>query len=153
MTIREELDEELKGAMRAKDKARMNVVRQIRTEASNRVAEPGFSGEPDDDFYRAVIGSYVKKMEKAREEYEELGERGAEMADQLAFEVEYLSRWLPQMLGEEQTRRLVGQAIDDLGSEDPKMAGRVIGSLMKEHGDQLDGALVNRLVREALAGD
>jgi uncharacterized protein YqeY len=75
------------------------------------------------------------------------------MADKLAYEVEYLSRWLPKKLGEDETRALVAEAVAELGvAGDEKAAGRVTGHLMKTHGKDLDGGLVNRLVREELAG-
>jgi uncharacterized protein YqeY len=152
MTIREELAEELKDAMRAKDGPRRDVIRQIETEVSIARSQPGFHGEADDDLYRQVIGSYVKKMEKSRQEYADLGERGAAMAGKLGFEVEYLARWLPRKLDEEATRALILSAIDELGAAgDEKAAGRVTGHLMKAHGDDLDGGLVSRLVREELA--
>ena len=153
MTIAEELQAELEDAMRTKDRARLDVIRQVRTEASIRASAPGFSGEIDDDLYQDVISSYVKKMGKARQEYEELGERGSEMAEKLAFEISYLDRWLPQVKDEEETRALVRDAIGELGVEDPKQAGQVIGHLMKAHPGELDGAVVNRLVREELAGE
>ena len=99
-----------------------------------------------------MIGSYVKKMEKTRQEYLELGERGEAMAAKLGFEVEYLSRWLPRKLDEEATRRLVREMIEELGvTSDEKAAGRVTGQLMKQHGKDLDGSLVSRVVREELA--
>jgi uncharacterized protein YqeY len=114
-------------------------------------SQPGFAGELDDDLYRQVIGSYVKKMDKTRQEYLELGERGEPMAAKLAYEVEYLSRWLPKKLDEEATRTLVREAIEVLGvTADEKAAGRVTGHLMKQRGKDLDGALVSRVVREEL---
>lgn len=153
MTIEEELAAELRQAMKSGDRRRRDVIRQIQTEVATARTQPGFTGEVDDDLYRRVIASYVKKMEKSRKEYEAVGERGAEMAEKLAFEVEYLSRWLPKKLGEEETRRLVREAISELGvAGDEKAAGRVTGHLMKSRGKDLDGALVNRLVREELAG-
>ena len=150
MTIREELAAELRDAIKARDQARRDVIRQVQTEISTTAAQPGVA-EVDDEFCRKVIASYVKKMEKSRAEYEGLGERGAAMAHKLAFEVEYLGKWLPQTLDEPATRELVRKAIADLGVEgDEKAAGRVTGHLMKSHGKDLDGALVNRLVRESL---
>ena len=149
--IADELKAEFTDAMKTKDAARRDVIRQVNAEIALRKAEPGFDGDLSDDVYREVIGSYVKKMDKARREYEDLGERGAEMAAKLAYEVDYLSRWLPSKLGEDETRALVDATIADLGvAGDPKAAGRVIGMLMKDHKDELDGALANRLVREAL---
>lgn len=150
-TIAEQLDAELKDAMRAKDAARRDVIRQIRAEVGVARSAPGFDKDEGDDFYRAVIGSYVKKMQKSLAEYEGLGERGQEMAEKLRFEVDYLSRWLPSKLDDAATAELVDRTIGDLGvAGDPSAAGRVIGAIMKDHKDEVDGALVNRIVRERL---
>jgi len=149
MTIHDELAIELKAAMRERDKPRINVIRQIETEVSLAKSAPGFSGEVDDELYLETIESYVKKMDKARLEYEAAGARGRDNADKLAYEIAYLDRWLPDKLDEGQTRALVQQAIAELGADDPKMTGRVIGHVMRS-GQEVDGALVNRLVREEL---
>jgi hypothetical protein len=149
MGIGEELAAELKDAIKTGDKPRRNVIRQVQTEMSVARSAPGFSGEVDDGLYVEVIASYVKKMSKARAEFEAAGERGAEQAAKLAYEVDYLSRWLPQLAGEDETRAIVRAAIEELGVSDPKMAGRVTGHIMKS-GQDLDGGLVNRLVREEL---
>jgi hypothetical protein len=152
MSIRDELRNELKEAMRQKDQNRLDVIRQVESELSVVKSAPGFKGEVDDALYLQVIAAYVKKMDKARKEYEELGERGKEMAAKLAYETEYLSRWLPKKLGEEQTRALVRQAATELGVTSAKQTGRLVGHLMKTRGEDLDGALVNRLAREELKG-
>ncbi|HEY6627849.1 MAG TPA: GatB/YqeY domain-containing protein [Acidimicrobiia bacterium] len=154
MTIKDELAEELRDAMRAQDKPRRDVIRQVETEVAVARSQPGFEGEADDELYRNVIGSYVKKMDKARDEYLEIGERGAAMAEKLGFEVQYLSRWLPKKLDEAATRELVRVAIAELGvAGDLKATGRVIGQVMKADGENLDGGLVSRVVREELAPD
>lgn len=150
MTVQEQLSAELKDAMKAKDAARRDVIRQVQTEISTAASQPGV-GDVDDAFCEKVIGSYVKKMDKSRSEYAGMGERGQAMAEKLAFEVDYLSRWLPKKLGEEETRSLISEAIAELGvAGDEKAAGRVTGHLMKSRAKDLDGGLVNRLVREAL---
>ena len=150
MGIHDELAAELKDAMKARDKARSNVIRQIETEVAVAKAAPGFDGEVDDALYKATIVAYVKKMEKAKTEFEAAGERGADQAAKLAYEIDYLSRWTPQLPGEAETRQIVKAAITELGVDDPKMVGRVMGHIMKS-GRELDGGLVNRLVREELA--
>lgn len=151
MTIQEDLSAELRDAMKAKDARRRDVIRQIQTEVATAKTQPDFKGEVDDAFYEKVIASYVKKMEKSRAEYADLGERGREMAEKLAFEVDYLSKWLPQKLGADETRELARAAIAELGvAGDEKAAGRVTGHLMKSRGGDLDGSLVSRIVREEL---
>ena len=151
MSISEELSRELREAMKAGDSRRRDVIRQIETEVATLKSDPRVQGEVYDDFYRKVIASYVKKMDKAKEEYEGYGDRGAAMAEKLGFEVDYLSRWLPKKLDEDATRLLVADAVAEMGvAGEDKAAGRVIGYLMKIHGQDLDGGLVNRIVREEI---
>jgi len=149
MNIQEQLVAAQKTAMKGGDRQTLNAIRQIQSEVAVAKAAPGFSGEVDDDLYLATIATYVKRMTKARTEYEGLGERGSEQAEKLTFEIDYLSAYLPQKLDEAATRALVDQAIADVGATDPKMTGQVIGAVMRS-GEDVDGALVARLVNEAL---
>ena len=151
MSIHDTLVDELKDAMRAQDKRRLDVIRQIETEASRARSEKGFDGDPQGDaLYSDVIGAYIKKMDKAREEFVAAGERGVEQAEKLAYEIEYLDRWAPKSLSEDETREVVRVAILELKADDPKKMGQVIGHIMKNGPAGLDGAVVSRLVREAL---
>jgi len=151
MSIHDELIEELKDAMRARDRNRLDVIRQVETEVSRARSEIGFDGDPQgDELYRGVISSYIKKMAKAREEFLAAGDRGVEQAEKLAFEVEYLYRWAPKPLSEEETREVVRVAIMELQADDPKQIGQVIGHIMKNGPSGLDGSLVSQLVGEAL---
>lgn len=150
MSIHDELSDELKDAMRARDRNRLDVIRQIETEVSRARSEPGFKGEVDDALYRTVIASYIKKMDKARDEFLEIGERGQETVEKLTFEIDYLARWLPATLDEGETRKVVDIAIKELKATNAKQAGQVIGHIMKNGPIGMDGALVSRLVREAL---
>ena len=149
MDIQQQLTADRIAAMKSGDRPVVNVVRQIESEVAIAKSAPGFSGEIDDDLYLATIAAYVKKMDKARAEYEALGERGQEQAESLAFEIEYLSQFLPESMSEEETRSLIQQTIAELGVDDPKMKGSVIGAVMQS-GEELDGALVARLVGEEL---
>jgi len=150
-SIKEQLAEELKNAMKTHDVDRRDVIRMVESEVSLAKSAAGFKGEVNDDLYRQVIASYSKKMDKARTEYLELGPRGEEMARKLGWEVEYLSQWLPTKLDQDATEALVLATISELGvAGDPKAAGRVIGQIMKSHKDEVDGGLVNRLVAAAL---
>lgn len=149
MSIETELNDEQRAAMKARDRRTLDVIRQIQTEVSVAKSAPGFSGPVDDDLYRATIASYVRRMDKARDEFEAVGERGRDQVEKLSFEIEYLSRYLPDQPGEDETRDLVRAGIANLGADDPKMTGQVIGAVMRST-PGLDGALVARLVREEL---
>jgi len=150
MSIKDDLADELKDAMRTHDRNRSDVIRQIRTEVARAVTAPGFDGEADDELYRRIISSYTKKMGKALAEYESYGDRGAQSAAKLRFEVEYLGRWLPKAASAEEVAAFVDAAVQELGATDMTALGQVMGHLMKQH-QGLDGSLVSRLVRARLS--
>lgn len=151
MSIHEQLATERVAAMKAGDRATVNVIRQIETEVALAKSAKGFHGEVDDELYLKTIASYTKKMGKARAEFEAAGERGAEQVAKLAFEIDYLAKFLPQQLSDEETRQLVRRAIADTGAAAPGDRGRVIGAVMKS-GAEVDGGTVARIVAEELGG-
>jgi len=153
-TIRHQLRAELTDAIKTGDALRRDVVRQIETEISRTKSDPGFAGEVDDALYRDAIGSYVKRMAKARTEFAAAGERGAAHVERLTAEIDYLQRWLPTTVGEEETAEIVRRVVADAIAADPdtppgKLTGRVIGQVMRS-GEGLDGGLVQQLVRREL---
>jgi uncharacterized protein YqeY len=150
MTIAEQLKQDQIAAMRSKDKATLNAIRSVQAEVATAKAAPGFTGEVDDDLYIRTISTYVKRITKSRAEYETMGERGTEQVDLLTFEIDYLDRYLPTTLDEAATRDLIVAAIAEVGADENTPAGKVIGAVMRS-GESLDGALVNKIVREELA--
>jgi len=89
-------------------------------------------------------------MTKAVEEYQSLGERGEDMANQIQLEVDFLSDWLPEQLSEEDVSKLVDEVLSELGEVDMSQMGRIIGAVMAK-GDGIDGSIVSKLVREKLS--
>lgn len=149
MTIEERLREHQKTAMKAGDKATLNVVRSVRSEVATAQTAPGFAGEVDDELYLSTIATYVKRISKAKAEYDAMGEPGSERSEGIQFELDYLAQFLPTKLDEAATRDLIASAIEELDAGPGTPAGQVVGAVMRS-GKELDGALVNRLVREAL---
>ena len=150
MSIEKQLAERLKDAMRNKNQQELDVLRMIKTQAQAKKTAPGFQGETDDSFWQDVITRYVKQQKKAMKEFEKAGDRGKEAVEKLKFEVDYLSDYLPELLGEEAVIKLVEQAILDTGAKDGKMVGRVVGAVMQKHRDQVDPAMVKQLAAKLL---
>ena len=88
-------------------------------------------------------------MIKAVEEYQSLGDRGQEMADKIQFEIDFLSTYLPEQLGEEEVEKIVDEVLSELGDVDISQMGRVIGAVMAK-GDGIDGSVVSKLVKQKL---
>jgi uncharacterized protein YqeY len=150
MPIEQELNETLKQAMKDKDQRTADVVRMIKTRLQERRTAKGFSGTVDDALVRDVIGAYRKQLQKALLEFEKVGERGAEQAAQLRFELAFLERWLPKGLDEAAVRALVRDRIAALGVGDPRQVGRLVGDVMKTHKGRVDAADVKRIAEELL---
>ena len=147
MALADDLSSALKDAMKAKDKPKLDAIRQIQTEIAKKKAEKG--EEVNDDLVLGVISSYVKKMIKAVEEYQSLGDRGQEMAEKIQFEIDFLSTYLPEQLGEEEVEKIVDEVLSELGDVDISQMGRVIGAVMAK-GDGIDGSVVSKIVKQTL---
>lgn len=150
MSLEEQLRSQLTTALKAKDLRTANLIRMINTKIMERRTAPGFTGAVDDTLVLDVIGVYKKSMEKAKIEFVNVGERGAEQAKELQFEIEWCAGWLPTQLTEDELRVMVAEAVAQLPQKDAKMAGRVIGMVKKRVGDRADATLVKKLADELL---
>ena len=128
MALADDLSAALKEAMKAKDKPKLDAIRQIQTEIAKKKSEKG--EEVNDELVLGVISSYVKKMAKAVDEYKSLGEKGEEMANKIQFEIDFLTTYLPEQLSEEEVEKIVDDVLDELGDVDMSQMGRVIGCLL-----------------------
>ena len=148
MAISDDLSTSLKEAMKAKDKPKLDAIRQIQTEVAKKKAEKG--EEATDELVLGVISSYVKKMTKAVEEYQSLGDRGVDMAEKIQFEIDFLSGWLPEQLSEEEVVAIIDEVLAEIGDVDMSQMGKIIGAVMAK-ADGLDGAVVSKLVKEKIS--
>jgi len=147
MALIDELSTSLKEAMKAKDKPKLDAIRQVQTEVAKKKAEKG--EEATDELVLGVISSYVKKMTKAVEEYQSLGDRGVEMAEKIQFEIDFLSEWLPEQLSDQEVEKIIDEVLGELGEVDLSQMGKIIGSVMSKS-ERIDGSVVSRLVKEKL---
>src|SRR5215470_9997490 len=133
MPIEQDLRKLLTESMKAKDLRTADAIRMINTKVMERRTAKGFSGPVDDALHVDVIQAYKKSLQKALTEFEAVGERGKAPAEELKWEIAFCDRFLPQGLSEDELRAAVRGAITSLGATDPKMAGRIVGEVMKTH--------------------
>jgi len=148
MALADDLSTALKEAMKAKDKPKLDAIRQIQTEIAKKKSEKG--EEVNDELVLGVITSYVKKMAKAVDEYKSLGEKGEEMANKIQFEIDFLTKYLPEQLSEEEVEKIIDDVLAELGDVDMSQMGRVIGAVMAK-GDGIDGSIVSKIVKGKLS--
>jgi uncharacterized protein YqeY len=150
MAIENQLMDLLKEAMRAKDGRTADCIRMIKTKHMERRTAAGFKGPLDDALWLDVIAAYQKQLRKARDEYAGLGERGQQALPQIDFEIEFCARFLPKAASDDQVRAVVRETIASMGVEDPKLAGKVMGEIMKTHKGKFEPSTVKRIVEEEL---
>ena len=150
MPLPQALDETLKSAIKEKDSRTANVVRMLKTRLTERTTAKGFGGQVDDALVVEVIGAYRKQLQKALAEYEKLGDRWAEQAAELKFEIGFCERFLPKGMDEAALRTLVAERLKALGITDAKQSGRLVGDVMKTHKGQVEAGDVKRLAEELL---
>jgi uncharacterized protein len=150
-TLEEQLRSELTASLKAKDLKTANLIRMINTKIMERRTAKTFSGTVDDAMVLDVIATYKKQMEKAKQEFAAAGERGKDSIAEIDFELAWCAKWLPQGLSEAELRDAVAKAVAELPAKDPKMAGRVIGSVKKQFGDRVDAQLAKKIADELLS--
>jgi len=152
MGIEERINEELTQARKARNREQADALGMIKTRLAEKRTSPGFTGPITDAIAQEVIGGYIRGLKKALGEFETGGAVSGPLIDKYKFEIDFLSRYLPQTLDEAATRALVRQAKADLGLAGASQVGRLMGAVMKAHKDEVDAVLVRRIAEEELAG-
>jgi len=149
MGILEQVSEQMKDAMRAKDKVRLSGLKGIRAAFIEALKEDG-SDELSDDRAVTILRRLAKQRRESITAYEEGGRD--DLVEQEKGELAVIEAFLPTLADEATTRAWVDEAIAKTGASSPADMGKVMGALMGAHKDELDGGLANRIVREKLSG-
>ncbi len=153
MTLLEQIEGRLKEAMLKKDAATASVMRMVKSKIQLKKAEPNFKGELDDAVVRDVVVSYYKQLEKAVAEYAAMNsEQTAGQIAQLKSEMALIECYVPKMLDEESTKKIVQDAIAAVGATEPKHMGKVMGAVMAKHKGEVDPETVKKLATALLGG-
>mgnify|MGYP000496809947 CR=1 FL=1 len=148
MGLKEQIDQELKEAIKAKDERKLSALRLLKT--AIRRAEVDKMRELSEEEILAVIAAEAKKRREAIEQYSRGGRE--DLALQEKEELAILEAYLPKPLSREEIEEMARQAIKEVGATDPRQMGQVMKILMPRVKGRADGALVSKIVQELLAG-
>jgi uncharacterized protein YqeY len=148
VAVKEQLDVELKQAMRDKDALKLSVVRMLKSAIKYREIE--LMKPLDEAGVLAVVSSEIKRRRDSVEQYK-AGNR-IDLADKEEAELKILQGWLPAQLGEEEIRKLVEAAVLKANAQGPKDMGAVMKLLMPDTQGKADGKVVSELVKARLSG-
>ncbi|MXQ53611.1 GatB/YqeY domain-containing protein [Shimazuella alba] len=146
MSLVQQLDQDMKAAMKQKDKETLSTIRMVR--ASIKKVEIDNRGELSDDQALEVLVREIKQRKDSLQEYEKAGRD--DLASKEKREIEILSTYLPKQLTEEELRAIVDKAIAETGATSKKEMGKVMGAVLPLVKGRADSKQVNQLVQQLL---
>ena len=146
---KEQLQEELRQAMLAKDTLKTSVLRMLLSAVNYYEIQKGGAGyTARDEDVLSVIQKEAKQHKDSIEQFKNAGR--TDLVEKETKELELLKKYLPKQLGKEEVRKLVKDAISQTGATSAKDMGRVMGVLMPKIKGKADGGMVSRIVKDSL---
>ena len=146
MSLKTQLTEDMKTAMRAKDHVSVSTIRLIN--AAIKQFEVDERTEADDAKVISILTKMVKQRKDSAKIYTEAGRQ--DLADKENAEIEILNRYLPQMMSAEEIKTVVDAAIAETGASGMADMGKVMGVLKTRLAGKADMGEVNKVLKAAL---
>ena len=146
MSLKDRIQQDVKDAMRARDKARIGTLRLI--SAAIKQIEVDTREDLDDAGVTAVLDKMAKQRRESLEQYEKAGRE--DLAEQERYELDVLATYLPEPLGEEELAGLIDAAIATTGASSMRDMGAVMGALKDQVAGRADMKAVSATVRARL---
>ena len=149
MTFQERIDSDLKEAMKAREAARLGVLRMLKSALKNAAIEKhGVGGQLDDAEAMAVLRKHAKQRQDSIESFEK-GDR-PDLAAKEKDELEMLNAYLPKQLGAGEIAKLVAEAIAEAGATSKAQMGAVMKLLQAKAAGRADGKALSQEVQRQL---
>ncbi len=147
MSLLERLTDDMKQAMRDKDKEKLSVIRMVKAALQNEAIKLGHDLSDEEEL--TVLNRELKQRKDSLLEFENAGR--SDLADKLKAEIEILMIYMPEQLTEEEVEEIVKQTISETNASTKAEMGKVMGAIMPKVKGKADGSLVNRLVLKHLS--
>ncbi|EKN64237.1 GatB/YqeY domain-containing protein [Schinkia azotoformans] len=147
MSLLERLTDDMKQAMRDKDKEKLSVIRMVKAALQNEAIKLGHDLSDEEEL--TVLNRELKQRKDSLLEFENAGR--SDLADKLKAEIEILMIYMPEQLTEEEVEEIVKQTISEIKASTKAEMGKVMGAIMPKVKGKADGTLVNRLVLKHLS--
>ncbi len=146
MILHEQIKENIKEAMKAGDKVRLEVMRGIVTAFTNELVATGHTPQElvTDDQAIAVITRLAKQRKDSIDQFTKGGREDLVLEEKSQLDI--LSEFLPKLMGRNEVEDFVKNKISDLGPVDPTKKGMFMATLMKDLKGKADGSMVKEVV-------
>jgi hypothetical protein len=145
--LKDQIDKDYLESYKAGQAEKVSVLRMIKSALQN--TEIAKKDKLSDSEVSTVLKKEIKQRLEAAEMYEKAGE--IEKKNREYSDVKIIEEYLPKQLDETQTREIVKKTLAENSIIDKSKMGQAIGLIMKEHGSEVDGKIVSRIVAEELS--
>lgn len=147
MSLKEQINDDIKTAMREKDNAKRDALRLL-SSAMKQIEVDERKELSDDDIIK-IIQKQVKQRQEAMHQYREAGRE--DLYEKEASEAAIFETYLPKQLSDEELEAALRSIIAETGAETMKDIGRVMGAASKTLGAQADGRRINECAKKLLS--
>lgn len=151
MGIKEQILNDIKSAMKAREQDRLRVLRSLKSKIMEKEISERKGGEAtlSDE---QTIDVLLKAAKQRRESIDQFQKGGRDdLVENEQFELSLIEAYLPEMMSDEDVRREVRKTVDKLGASTMADMGRVMGVVMGELKGKAEGSVVSRVVKEELS--
>lgn len=147
MSLTERINQDVKQAMKARDKDTLKVIRMLKSALQMEQLE---HSEPlNDEQEISIIARELKQRRDSLAEFKKAGRD--DLVNEVTAEIEVVERYLPKQLSEEEVTVEVQKVIDELGATSAADFGKVMGKAMANLKGQADGNIVNKVTKQLLS--
>ena len=146
MGILAQLTEDMKTAMKAKDKETLSVIRMVKSALSNEQIKLGHDLTADDEM--TVVSREMKQRVEELTSYQEANRE--DLAEGIQQQIAVLNKYMPKQLSESEVEEIVKATISEVGATSKADMGKVMGALMPKVKGKADGKLVSQKVQSLL---
>ena len=147
MSLREQIPQDIKNALRSKSSLELSVLRMLESAIKNKEIENNKQTLGDEQII-GVVSTEIKKRRDAAAEFEKVNRPDA--ADAEKKEIEVLMKYMPAQMSEDEIRAEVVKAVGESGAAGIRDLGKVMKLVIPAVKGKADGALVNTIVRDEL---
>ena len=148
MSLKLQIDSDIKKAMLAKNKEELEALRGIKSLILLAETEKGVATEISSDTENKLLMKAAKQRKEAADIFQQQARK--DLAEKELAQLEVISRYLPKQLSEEQISVAVKEVIAEVGAKGPQDMGKVMGVVTKKLAGQADGKLISDLVKKLL---
>jgi uncharacterized protein YqeY len=149
MSLKLQIDNDIKKAMLAKNKEELEALRSIKSMILLAETEKGGAADISSDVENKLLMKAAKQRKESADIFKQQGRQ--DLADKELFQLDVINRYLPKQLSEEEIASVIKTIIGEVGAKGPQDMGKVMGAATKKLAGQADGKVISELVKKLLA--